>query len=114
MSEGLIWSILLAAVGILGIYLAGRKNLWGWALGVGAQVLWFVFAIVTQQYGFILSALAYGWVYGLNFWKWSAAKRGEMDDWGYTAADRKKYGLPYRPPNAGPKGGAGNSGASKR
>lgn len=101
MSEGLIWSILLAAVGILGIYLAGRKNLWGWAVGVGAQVLWIVFAIVTGQYGFILSALAYGWVYGLNFWKWSR-----------DAHERTHPAV--KPPTVGPKGGAGNSGASRR
>lgn len=69
------WSIALAAVGILGIYLAGRKNLWGWAVGVGAQLLWIVYAIVTGQWGFILSALAYGWVYGLNWWRW-ARERG--------------------------------------
>jgi nicotinamide riboside transporter PnuC len=70
-----VWSFVLAAVGILGIYLAGRKNLWGWALGVFAQALWIVFAIVTQQWGFIFSALAYGWVYGLNWWKWSRDRR---------------------------------------
>lgn len=69
------WSISLAAVGILGIYLAGRQNLWGWAVGVGAQLLWIVYAIVTGQWGFILSALAYGWVYGLNWWKWARARR---------------------------------------
>lgn len=69
------WSISLAAIGILGIWLAGRKNLWGWAVGVLAQVLWMVYAIVTQQWGFILSALAYGWIYGLNWWKWAREHR---------------------------------------
>ena len=71
----LVWSFALAGIGILGIYLAGRKNLLGWALGVSAQVLWIVFAVVTQQWGFILSALAYGWVYGRNFIKWRNEKR---------------------------------------
>lgn len=70
MNAGLIWSVALAAVGILGIYLAGRKNLWGWAIGCGAQVLWIVYAIVTAQYGFILSALAYALVYGRNWYRW--------------------------------------------
>lgn len=64
------WSIVLAAVGILGIYLAGKKNLWGWAVGLGAQSLWIVYAIVTGQYGFILSAVAYGIVYGRNWYLW--------------------------------------------
>jgi nicotinamide riboside transporter PnuC len=70
----LIWSIVLAAVGILGLYLAGSKNVWGWFIGLGAQVLWFIFALVTEQYGFILSALAYGWVYTRNYLKWRREK----------------------------------------
>lgn len=64
------WSIGLAAIGILGIYLAGKKNLWGWFIGLSAQALWIVYAIVTQQWGFIASALAYGFIYGKNFLAW--------------------------------------------
>ena len=75
MTAGLIWSVTLAAIGILGIYLAGNKSRWGWAVGVGAQLLWIVFAIVTAQYGFILSALAYGWVYGRNYLRWRREAR---------------------------------------
>lgn len=66
----MLWSYLLAAVGILGIWLAGRKNLWGWAVGAGAQVLWIAYGLVTRQYGFILSAVAYGCVYARNFVRW--------------------------------------------
>jgi len=66
----MIWSFILAAIGILGIYLAGKNNKYGWALGIFAQLLWFIFAIVTKQYGFIASAVAYGYVYTLNFYKW--------------------------------------------
>jgi len=66
----MIWSLALAAVGVLGIYLSGKKNYWGWGIGLGAQVLWIVYAVVTQQWGFIISALAYGWVYGKNFLAW--------------------------------------------
>lgn len=66
----LIWSIVLAAVGIYGLYLAGSKKLYGWIISFSAQVLWFIFAILTHQYGFILSAVAYGWVYGRNYIRW--------------------------------------------
>jgi xanthosine utilization system XapX-like protein len=66
----MMWSFILAAVGILGIYMAGKNSKWGWLIGLAAQVLWFIFAIVTKQYGFIVTALAYGWVYGTNFYKW--------------------------------------------
>lgn len=71
MSAGLIWSLALSALGILGIYLAGRRSAIGWAVGLGAQVLWIVFAVTTGQYGFILSALAYGTVYARNWWAWT-------------------------------------------
>lgn len=64
------WSLALAAIGIAGLYLAGKNNYWGWGIGLAAQLLWIIFALVTAQYGFILSALAYGFVYGKNFLDW--------------------------------------------
>jgi hypothetical protein len=67
---GLIWSIGLAAVGVWGIWLAGSGRIIGWAVGLCAQVAWFAFALVTGQYGFILSAVAYGFVYGRNILRW--------------------------------------------
>lgn len=70
MTGNLVWSVVLAATGILGLYLAGSRNVWGWAVSFGAQTLWVVFALVTAQYGFILSAVAYGWVYGRNYLRW--------------------------------------------
>lgn len=66
----IVWSFTLAAIGILGIYMAGKKNAWGWFIGLSAQVLWIVFAVVTGQYGFIASALAYGFIYGKNWLAW--------------------------------------------
>lgn len=68
------WSWLLTAVGVTGLWLAGRKNLYGWAIGIGAQVLWVAFALSTQQYGFLVSAGAYGWVYTKNFLRWRAER----------------------------------------
>lgn len=78
----MIWSLALAAVGVLGIYLSGNKNYWGWGIGLGAQALWVVYAVVTQQWGFIISALAYGWVYGKNFlsWRTEATSRPRESD----------------------------------
>lgn len=67
----LAWSIVLAVVGIVGLWLAGSRSRLGWALGLTAQALWTVFAIVTEQYAFILSTIAYGFVYGRNLRRWS-------------------------------------------
>lgn len=65
-----LWSYALAAVGIFGLYLAGKKNAWGWALGFLVQIPWVVYAVLTEQYGFIVSAIAYGYVYAKNFLVW--------------------------------------------
>lgn len=83
----MIWSFVLAAVGIAGIYLAGKKSKWGWGLGLAAQVLWLVFAITTAQYGFILTAVAYGAVYGKNLWQWHREEPKVGSD-GLTSSER--------------------------
>jgi hypothetical protein len=64
------WSFLLTAVGVTGLYFAGKKKWWAWGINLGSQVLWFTYAIVTHQWGFILGALAYTWVYALNLYRW--------------------------------------------
>ena len=70
MRVSLWWSWALAAIGCTGIYLAGKQNKWGWALGVGAQVLWMGYAITTKQYGFCLTAVVYGFIQTKNFLMW--------------------------------------------
>jgi hypothetical protein len=77
------WSWVLTAVGVFGLWLAGRKSPWGWAVGLGAQVLWLAYAVSTDQYGFIVSAGAYFWVYLKNFRAWRkpvSPESGEVRD----------------------------------
>lgn len=68
------WSYLLAAGGIAGIWLAGRKDPRGWLLGLAMQALWAAYAVVTGQYGFIVTAVGYGLVYGRNWLAWRAPR----------------------------------------
>ena len=65
------WSWLLTAVGVLGLWLAGRKDWRGWAVGLGAQALWVTYAVATRQWGFLASAFCYGAVFSLNLWRWT-------------------------------------------
>lgn len=74
------WSYVLMAVGVFGLYLAGRKSKWGWAVGIAAQILWIAYAIVTQQWGFIISAIAYGAVYIKNFITWRREEEAVEDE----------------------------------
>jgi len=71
----MIWSFVLTGIGVLGLYIAGSKSLWGWAIGLAAQPLWIIFAVVTEQYGFIISGLIYGWVYARNLLRWRAEEK---------------------------------------
>lgn len=84
-----MWSYLLAAVGVLGIYRAGRETRpWvGWVIGLAAQVLWVVYALATSQYGFLVSAAAYGTVYALNV-------RRQLRRWDTPAAAAELPELP--------------------
>jgi hypothetical protein len=75
MSEGLIWSFVLSFLGIAGIILAGSKYKVGWLIGFFVQPLWIIFAITTEQYGFILNALIYATVYARNWLKWRREER---------------------------------------
>jgi hypothetical protein len=64
------WSYLLAAVGVTGIFFVGRKTIWGWLILCVSECLWIVYALETKQYGFIISALAYGAVYVKSYIGW--------------------------------------------
>jgi uncharacterized membrane protein YobD (UPF0266 family) len=57
-----MWSWLLAVIGVTGIYF---------------EVLWITYALITKQYGFIFSAIAYAAVYIKSFIHW---KRYEPEE----------------------------------
>jgi hypothetical protein len=65
-----MWSYVLAAVGVAGIFFVGRKTIWGWWVLLFNEVLWVTYALITDQYGFILSAIAYGIVYVKSYMLW--------------------------------------------
>lgn len=50
----------LVGAGIVGTHLASRNIPWGWLLLVSLQPMWIVYAISTEQYGFVVGAIAYG------------------------------------------------------
>lgn len=71
----MIWPFVLSALGVLGMYLAGKKLKSGWAVGIFAQVVWIVYAIATGQWGFIPASIAYGYVYIKNWCTWRTEER---------------------------------------
>jgi nicotinamide riboside transporter PnuC len=72
------WSWALALVGVLGIFLVGRKTIWGWPILFINECLWIVYALTTNQYGFILGAIAYGIVYVKAFMHWRKDEASDL------------------------------------
>jgi hypothetical protein len=71
-----LWSWVLMAVGVTGLWVAGRRPAVGWGIGVAAQVLWVAYALATAQLGFLVSAGVYGSVYLAN---WRRAHRVDRE-----------------------------------
>ena len=72
------WSYVLAAVGVTGIFFVGRKTIWGWWVLLFNEALWIAYALITDQYGFILSAIAYAAVYIRSYVHWSKEPVNEI------------------------------------
>ena len=72
------WSYVLAVVGVIGIFFVGRKTIWGWWVLLFNEALWIAYALVTDQYGFILSAIAYAAVYIRSYIHWSKEPVNEI------------------------------------
>lgn len=79
------WSYLLTAVGLTGFVLAGRKVWWCWYVNLACQVLWFIYAMVSEQYGFIVGSIVYTLVFSNNAIQWTREhrstkfKKGSLD-----------------------------------
>jgi hypothetical protein len=65
-----MWSWVLAAIGVTGIFLVGRKTIWGWLILCVNECLWIAYALATDQYGFIAMAVAYAAVYIKSYIHW--------------------------------------------
>jgi hypothetical protein len=73
------WSYVLAVIGVTGIFFVGRKTMWGWWVLLFNEALWIAYALITDQYGFILSAIAYAAVYIRSYIHWSKEPINEIN-----------------------------------
>lgn len=69
------WSWILEGIGLVGAFYAGRKRWWAWTLLLGNAVLWTIYGITTEQYGFVTASGFYGIVYFRNARKWYISSR---------------------------------------
>ena len=66
-----VWSWVLVGLGVLGMWLAGRRLAVGWAVAIVNESLWIVYAVQTEQWGFIVGAAIYIVVFARNWLRWS-------------------------------------------
>lgn len=69
------WSWSLSAVGVTVQILAGKAPRWAWILGFWSQVPWCVYAVTTDQWGFLPSSLTYAAVYAYH---WRNVRRARL------------------------------------
>lgn len=65
------WSVALSAVALLTSWMIGNRWKFAWLLGVAQQVAWFTYAVTTDQWGFAVSAVAFGFMNARNYLRWA-------------------------------------------
>jgi nicotinamide riboside transporter PnuC len=74
-----LWSWVLAAIGVTGIFFVGKKVIWAWLILLVNECIWIAYALTTDQYGFIVMATAYAAVYIKSYIAWR--KEAEKGVW---------------------------------
>ena len=66
----LYWSWLLTSLQVLALWAAGAEYRWGWLLGASVQPPWIVYAVLTDQVGFIPGCAISAAVQICSFVRW--------------------------------------------
>lgn len=74
----LYWSWLLTGLQVLALWAAGAEHRWGWLLGASVQPPWIVYAVLTDQVGFILGCAISGVVQISSFLRWGYAPQANV------------------------------------
>jgi hypothetical protein len=73
----MLWSWVLSLIGVAGFWLAGRKVWWAWYVNIANQAIWTVYALVTEQWGFLVGVAVYTWVFVGNAIRWTREHHAE-------------------------------------
>jgi hypothetical protein len=65
------WSWGLTIIGLSSCFLIGSRRKEGWLLATFVNIPWVVYAIISRQWGFIVSATVYIFLDLRNFVNWS-------------------------------------------
>lgn len=70
------WATILTLIGFAVFWLSG-KNRWGWLIGVGWEVLWVIYGIITIQYAFAFSGMVNGVICARNYIVWPKKRHSD-------------------------------------
>lgn len=73
------WVVMI--VGIIGFWLAGKKIWWAWYVNIFNQILWTVYAILFQQWGFLAGTAFYLIIFIKNAISWTKEHLEEKRKW---------------------------------
>lgn len=88
------WSMLLASIGIAGLYLTTRPEpvrWYGFIVGLAVQALWIAYAVTTHQLGFVVSAIAYGAVNAIGIRKWLRQRHNDAPGFRERLRERHRF-----------------------
>lgn len=70
--------LLLSAVTIYGMWLAGNKRSLGWVIGLANQVPWLAFIVVFEAWGLLPLTVALIITYTRNLLRWRAEEQAQQ------------------------------------
>ena len=65
-----ILAVYLVLAGLAVMYLLAHRNRWGWVLSLLNQTVWLALAYVSNNWGFLLGAVAFGAVAVHGWFQW--------------------------------------------
>jgi hypothetical protein len=65
------WSFVLAAGGLIQLWLSGSKFRFNFVVGMLTSFGWFVYGLQSEQFGFVISAVVFFCVHVRNYVRWS-------------------------------------------
>lgn len=75
----MFWSWALTLIGVSGFFLAGRKIWWCWYINIANQILWTAYAVITEQWGFLIGVPIYLGVFIPNAVRWTREHFAEAE-----------------------------------
>lgn len=69
MDQAFSWIVTI--LGLIGFWLAGKKIWWSWYVNIVNQIMWVIFALITDYYAFLVGTAAYFFVFCKNAYHWT-------------------------------------------